>query len=100
MLKFTCVELDEAGEEIPNTGCGDVKWIQIHLYECLDKEGEGLFVSFKDDQTFFIDDNNIKYFPTHWNKDEILNLVREHFGNGSLVDIGTCPNCGNDIYIV
>jgi hypothetical protein len=99
MLKFTCVEYDKNGKEILNSGCGEIDSIHIELYSYFDREGEDIFISLKNDGTFFLDKENEKYFPTHWDKSYVLDIFRKHSENGSNIDLGCCPKCGNDIYI-
>jgi hypothetical protein len=99
MLKFTCVKYDKNGDEIPNSRCGEIDWIHIDLYHYFDREGEGRFISLKNDGTFFLDKENEKYFPAHWNKDYVLDFVRKRSQNGSKIDLGSCPKCGKDVDI-
>jgi hypothetical protein len=96
-LKFICAKPDDSGNMIPNTGCGEINHIYIHLYNYLDRKGEDIYVAFKDDMTFFIDESC--NFPEHWKENSILSLVTNKSGGGKKIDVGECSVCRDDVYI-
>jgi hypothetical protein len=42
-MKFICCETDDVEEIIPNSGCGEIDYIHLDLYNYIDTAGEGLF---------------------------------------------------------
>ncbi len=97
-FKFNCADCDDDGEQISGTGCGDIPVITLHLYHFLDREGEGLYISFNEDGEFFFSKEQEKYLG-FFDKQKIIDHVVKSSQNGKNLDIGECPKCHRDVSI-
>ena len=96
LFKFICAQPDEDGNEIPNSGCGEIDYIHLDLYQYLDRAGDGYEISLEDDGTVFFTEEQEECLPAHLSKSHIINLVKERLDR---IDVGACPHCGEDVYV-
>jgi hypothetical protein len=96
MFKFVCAQPDEDGNEIPNSGCGEVDYIYLDLYQYLDRAGDGYEISLKDDGTVFLTEEQKECLPARLSKSHIIEMVKERLDR---VDVGACPHCEKDVYV-
>jgi hypothetical protein len=98
MKKFVCNEADEKGNNIPNTGCGEIDYVLFDGYHFGDRTLED--VMFK--AYFEGDELKVDSVDT-WEKDPYLKgLNKEHWIKLALeyaqdLDIAQCPKCKDDI---
>lgn len=98
-FRFNCSDCDDNGDPIPNTCCGDLDVINIHLYNHLDRAGQQIYISFDTSGKFFFTNDQERYLEVYWSKDAIINLVERNTNHGRNLDIETCPKCHNDVTI-
>jgi hypothetical protein len=96
MFKFVCAQPDEDGNEIPNSGCGEIDYIYLDLYQYLDRAGDGYEISLKDDGTVFLTEEQKECLPARLSKSHIIEMVKERLDR---VDVGACPHCEKDVYV-
>ncbi len=96
MFKFVCAQPDEDGNEIPNSGCGEIDYIHLDLYQYLDRAGDGYEISLEDDGTVFFTEEQEECLPRHFSEPNIIEMVKESVER---VNMGGCPSCGWGVYI-
>lgn len=98
MLKFICEDVDENGNAVTGTGCGEIDHVLFDGYGFGDRTLEGVtFKAFIRDGKIAVDSvedwDNCPYLSTlnkkHW-MDEALDYAKNN-------DIADCPKCGNQI---
>ena len=96
LFKFVCAQPDEDGSEIPDSGCGEIDYIHLDLYQYLDRAGDGYEISLKNDGTVFFTEEQNECVPIHFSKSNIIDMVRKRLNR---IDVGACPHCGEDAYV-
>lgn len=97
MKGFACVHVDEAGDEVPNTGCGEIDCVIFDGYLFGDRLLEGTM--FK----AFVQDGEIVVEPASDDDDDYLSLLNKQLWLDNALefakinDIATCPKCGQDV---
>ena len=96
LFKFVCAQPDEDGNEIPNSGCGEIDCIDVDLYGYFYHNDGDLFVSVRNDGTVFFTEEQKESLPRHFSEPNIIEMVKESVER---VNMGGCPNCGWGVYI-
>jgi len=94
IMKFVCGETDDNDEIIPDSGCGEVDRIYLHLYNFIDTPGEGRKVTIDNAGNVFFTESQVHWFPSYWNKDKLIQIVKRKTDQAYSLDFGECPHCG------
>jgi hypothetical protein len=94
IMKFVCGETDDNDEIIPDSGCGEVDRIYLHLYNFIDTPGEGFKVTIDNAGDVFFTEAQVHWFPSYWNEDKLIQIVKRKTDQAYSLDFGQCPNCG------
>ena len=93
-MKFICCETDDDEEIIPNSGCGEVDHLHLHLYDYIDTAGEGLYVTLKNDGTVFFKEEQSWHHPSYWDQSKLIEIVKSTTDRKYSLDFGQCPHYG------
>lgn len=98
MPKFICNDIDEQGNDIPGTGCGEIDHIIFNGYSFGDRMLEG--VMFK---AWYEGDELRVTSVEEWDESPYLRQLNKDYWMGCALahakqlDVAQCPNCGNEV---
>lgn len=95
---FVCEDVNEQGEAIPGTGCGEIDHVLFDGYSIGERILEQvMFKVFLKDGEIAVDSKD------EWDKDPYLSGLNKNYWMERALnfakknDIATCPKCGNDV---